>query len=91
MIAAVPEGGGGAVDAVPLIKAGSAGGETAGKSFSRRARCRVLPFATRPGAGPGNAACDVNASIQSDRYDCDPVGNLLHRYWLPASAVAQMS
>jgi RHS repeat-associated protein len=41
--------------------------------------------------GPGNAACAVNASIQSDRYDYDPVGNLLHRYWLPASGAATMS
>jgi RHS repeat-associated protein len=41
--------------------------------------------------GPGSAACNTNASIQSDRYDYDPVGNLLHRYWLPASAAAQMS
>ena len=41
--------------------------------------------------GPGSAACNVNASIQSDRYDYDPVGNLLHRYWLPSTAAAQMS
>ena len=41
--------------------------------------------------GPGNAACGANASIQSDHYDYDSVGNLLNRNWLPVSAAAAMS
>ena len=41
--------------------------------------------------GPNNGSGGVNASIQSDSYDYDPVGNLLHRYWLPASGAAAMS
>ena len=40
--------------------------------------------------GLSNGAGGVSASIQSDRYDYDPVGNLLHRYWLPASGAAAM-
>jgi len=41
--------------------------------------------------GPSDGSGGVNASIQSDRYDYDPVGSLLHRYWLPASGAATMS
>ena len=41
--------------------------------------------------GPSNGAGGVNPSIQSDSYDYDSVGNLRHRYWLPASAAATMS
>ena len=41
--------------------------------------------------GPSNGAGGVNPSIQSDSYDYDPVGNLLHRYWLPSTGAAQMS
>jgi RHS repeat-associated protein len=41
--------------------------------------------------GPNNGSGGVNPSIQSDSYDYDAVGNLLHRYWLPASGAAAMS
>ena len=41
--------------------------------------------------GPSNGAGGVNATLQSDNYDYDAVGNLLHRYWLPASGSSQMS
>lgn len=41
--------------------------------------------------GLSNGAGGVNATLQSDSYDYDPVGNLRLRRWLPASAAAQMS
>jgi RHS repeat-associated protein len=40
--------------------------------------------------GPGNGS-GANATMQSDTYDYDPVGNLLHRSWLPASGATAMS
>ena len=41
--------------------------------------------------GLSNGAGGVNATLQSDSYDYDPVGNLLHRYWLPSSGAVAMS
>jgi RHS repeat-associated protein len=41
--------------------------------------------------GTSNGGSGVNATIQSNGYGYDPVGNLLTRSWLPASSAAAMS